>query len=259
MTKKSFYNLFIFSFHLFNFLNSSRLRKISKLLLLFLKFSVNSQKKSRIFISSQISKAFTLLELLIVIIIVWILIWTIGSIFSYKNIDRLNFDTCYVNIYGKLNWFFQEALSQRWVYTGDMYRTPSFYNIVFTGQELDLIYSWLKVKKIFFYWNWEDNINKCYTPTYHTFISGDITKVQIRAGLQVDTSTTEHSPMELYSGNELLPAYKTGVVYFYYCDHPSNTNCLQKYKIVIDPRSYMFKSYFCQKMWTNWKCDVRSQ
>jgi len=209
----------------------------------------------------QISKAFTLLELLIVVLIIGVIMWAVGNMFSYRNVDRLNYDTCYVNVYWKLDKFFQESLSQRGVYTGGIYKTPDFYNIVFdkTNQEIQLNYSGLNTKVILFYWTGEDDVNKCYTPTYHTFISGDITKVQIRAGLQVDTSTTEHSPMELYSGNELLPAYKTGVVYFYYCDHPSNTNCLQKYKIVIDPRSYMFKSYFCQKMWTNWKCDVRSQ
>ena len=209
----------------------------------------------------QISKAFTLLELLIVVLIIGIIVWSIWKIFSYKDVDRMNFDTCYVSVYGKLDKFFQEALSQRWTYTGNTYKVPDFYNIVFdtVNQKIDLNYSGLNTTSILFYWSGIDDINKCYTPTYHTFISWNITKVQIKAWLQVDVSTTEHSSMELYSWNNLLPAYKTWVIYFYYCDHLSNINCLQKYKIIVDPRSYMFKSYFCKKLWSYWKCNVRSE
>ena len=221
----------------------------------------HSSSISKISLNLKISAAFTLLELLLVVFIIGIIVWSIGKIFSYKDVDRMDFDSCYVTVYGKLDKFFQESLSQKWIYTGGIYKTPNFYDIIIdkTNQKIQFLYSGLDTKVISFYGTGKDDINKCYSPTYHTFISWDITRAQIKAGLQVDTSTTEHSPMELYSGNELLPAYKTWVVYFYYCDHLSNINCLQKYKIEIDPRSYMFKSYFCKKLWTGGKCEVRSE
>jgi len=206
-------------------------------------------------------KAFTLLELLVVVIIIGVIVWAVWRLFSYKDADRLNFDTCYITVYWKIDKFFQEAISQQGAYTGGVYKTPDFYNIIFdkTNQQINLVFSGYTTGTIVFHWEGEDTINKCYSPTYHTYFSGDISKIQIKAGLQVDTSTTEHSPMELYEGNSLLPAYKTGVIYFYYCDHPSNVDCLQKYKIEVDPRAYLFKSYFCKTLNSDWTCKVWSE
>ncbi len=206
-------------------------------------------------------KAFTLMELLIVVIIIGIIIAAIWRMFSYKQINRANFDTCYVKIYGKLDKFFQEALSQKGVLTGGKYIAPNYYNVIFdkSNQQIILDYSWVVKKPIKLVGNWVDEINKCYTRTYHTFLSWDISKVKIKAGLQVDNSTTSESPMELYSWTDKLSSSHTGVVYFYYCDHPSNNNCLQKYKLIIDPRSYLFKSYFCLKLGANWTCEKWSE
>jgi len=77
----------------------------------------------------------------------------------------------------------------------------------------------------------------------------------IKPGLQVDNATTSDAAMVLYdsNGNKLL-ANKTGFVDFYFCDTNLNTNCLQKYKIEIDPRVYLFKTYFCVKLDSNKKC-----
>ena len=202
-------------------------------------------------------KAFTLVELMIVLIIIWLIVASgIKDIFSYKNINRLKFDTCYIHIYSKIDNFFQNAVTQKWVYTWSKYESPLFYNILFdkNTQTLAFEYSWLIVNKLYLNGTWMDTKNECYAPWYHTFFSWYVTKIKIKAWLQVDTSLSSVSPVQIYSGDVLLPPYKTGTVYFYYCPNKSNLNCLQKYKITIDPRAYIIKSYFCKTIWANWNC-----
>ena len=203
-------------------------------------------------------KAFTLIELLIVVLIMWIVMAAVGKLFSYKDADRMNFDACYVSVYWKISNFFQQALSQRSVYTGSEYQAPNLYEIIFdkSNQEIKLVYSWVwVVKKIKFSWSWIDDKNRCYTKTYHTYFSWNVSKVIIKPGLQVDNATTSDAAMVLYGPNgNKLPASETGFVDFYYCDTKLNVNCLQKYKIEIDPRVYLFKTYFCVKLGSNKKC-----
>jgi len=208
------------------------------------------------------SKAFTMVEMLVVVLIISMLIILVRGLFSYRNIDRVNFDSCFIKTYSKIDKFFQEALSQKSVYTWGSYKTPDYYNVIFdyTEQKLLLSYSWLKTEGINFVWDGEDDKNKCYTISYHTYISWDISKVKIKAWLQVDTASTSEAPMELYDKNgSLLSASQTGGVSFYYCEWVTNNNCLEKYKIEVDPRSYLFKTYFCLKLKNDWSCEKWSE
>ena len=200
--------------------------------------------------------------MLLVVLIIWIIMWAVWKLFSYKDVDRMDFDACYIWTYWKISNFFQQAISQKWVYTGWKYKTPNYYVLNFdkNNQVVNLVYSGLWVsKQIKFSWTWTDDINKCYTETYHTYFSWNISKVVIKPWLQVDNSTTSDAAMVLYSWNTKKPASETWVVYFYFCDSNLNINCLQKYKIEIDPRSYLFKTAFCVKLWSDKKCQQWSK
>jgi len=211
----------------------------------------------------KFSKAFTLIEILIVVLIIGVISAAIWKFFSYRDVDRMNFDSCYIKTYWSIDSFFQQALSQKWVYTWWDYKVPVYYNLVFDkdNQKLELQYSGLNVvKTIDFFWTGIDDKNKCFSPTFHTFLSWNISKVQIKPWLQVDNSVSSDAAMVLYSWDNKLPSTSTWEVIFSYCTSVSNANCLQKYRLIVDPRTYMFKSYFCVKVdLDNWKCLKWSQ
>jgi len=213
----------------------------------------------------NLKKAFTLLEILIVVIIVWFLMSAIWKLFTYKDIDRLKFDTCYIKIYSSIDKFFQEAITQKWVYTGWTWQSVSWYNISFNPWEnkITLIYSWTWVEKVFILNSliWEDDKNWCYTKTYHTLLSWGQIEVKIKPWLEVDNSSTAESAMMIYSWWVQQPNWSNATILFLYCPNKvSNSWCLEKYKIKINSKSYLFKSYFCKTVDKNdWHCITRSE
>jgi len=209
----------------------------------------------------KIKKAFTILELLIVMSILGILMYYMKWIFSYKNVEQVKFDTCYIHTYSKLNKFMQDAFLQKMVYSWDNLEKVGLYTIKFdtTNQKVDFIYSGneLITESILYSWNWTDNINDCYTKSYHTFLSWNDLKIDINPWLQADINDT---PVKIYTWNSTTPISSSSSwsMYLYYCqwDDP----CLEKYKINIIPSTYLLVSSYCKSVDTNtWKCREWSE
>lgn len=200
-------------------------------------------------------KAFTIIELLIVIIIIWVLMWALKNMFSYKNINTLKYDTCNIHINWNLDNFFQDAILQKSVYTWNKWKKVDNYNIIFdvTNQKINFIYSWAQiwgkiVKTINLNWTWFDKKNNCFNPGYHTKLSGENLKVSIKPWLQVNNNANWDAWIMLYTWSSTSPAHdgSTWGVSLYYCEW-NWWKCFERDKIVIDTKVNLIKKYFCKQ------------
>jgi len=202
----------------------------------------------------KLKKAFTLLELVIVISIIWLILYYVKWIFSYKNVEQVKFDTCYIHTYSKINKFMQDAFLQKMVYSWNDLKDVDLYTIKFdvTNQKIDFVYSWNNVvtDTIAFSWPWTDNENDCYTPSYHALLSWENLKIEIKPWLQSDINDT---PVKIYTWNSTTPiaTNSSGTVYLYYCQWNGNNLCLEKYKINIIPSTYLLVSSYCKSVNTD--------
>lgn len=211
-------------------------------------------------------KAFTLIELLLVVLVLWVLMWAMKNMFSYENVNRLKYDTCYLKTYWFLSNFNQQALLQKSVRTWDVLTWVNQYEIIFDNehQKIEFIYSWASSKKVFNYsWDWTDIENDCYNTTYHTKIWDWNLKVIMQPGFQTTNATGSLSPMQIYSWdnfNTAIPNSWTWEIIFYYCKWTSDAQCSELNKIVVEPKVQMFKTFFCKSLDDNReKCDKWSE
>lgn len=205
-------------------------------------------------------KAFTLLELVIVIWLLWLLIGSLWKVFSYKNVNPIKYDTCYINITWKLDNFLQDAILQRSVYTWYEWKKVDNYTIIFdvNNQKIDFIYSWAWVKEtIHLNWTWEDRQYDCFTTSYHTLLSWDELKIDIKPWLQVDNQAWWDSWMIVYKNWTKLNNGSTWWVNLYYCEW-SWWNCYERNKIIVDSKVQLFKKYFCM-VWDKNPCPKWSE
>jgi len=199
----------------------------------------------------KIKKAFTLIELLIVISIVGMLIYSMRWLFSYKNVERVKFDTCYIHTYSKLGKFMQDAILQKMYFSWTSYKKPLLYEIRFDipNNKLLLSYSWENdkyVESINFSGVDVDNVNDCFTKTYHTKLSWDDLKIDILPWLQADIND---SPVKMYTWDtNLLPVNSSWTVFMYFCQW---NMCLDKYKFTFIPSTYLLITSYCMKRDTN--------
>jgi len=211
-------------------------------------------------------KWLTLVELIIVIIIIWVVSASLKNMFTYKNVTRTKYDTCYLHINSSISNFFQQALLQKQVYTWNAYKSVKDFEVIFdkNNQTISLVYSWPNVEKQFVLkWNFVDHVNDCHNIAYHTYLSGENLKVMINPWLNPDVGSVEWIWMTLYTGsnfNNKLKNWATWAVYLYYCPHVWTVWCLEKNKIEVDTRTALFKSYFCQSLDMNTgKCKKWSE
>jgi len=202
-------------------------------------------------------KAFTLVELLIVMIIIWVLLYSVRWIFSYKNVEQVKFDTCYIHTYWKITKFMQEALLQKMYFFSWSYHKLWKYTINFdvSKQKLIFMYSWSdkKYKEEFLYsWDWLDNIHDCYTKSYVTKFSWSSLKLDINPWLQKKYIWDE--AIKMSSWWTVLPLSTSWNVVFSYCEDRAWKHCKQKYKLSILPSVYVVKSYYCEKINTGGVC-----
>jgi len=201
-------------------------------------------------------KAFTLIELLIVIILIWLLFWFFKNSFSYKNVEEQKFDTCYIHTYSNLTNFMEQALLQKMVYTGNKLTGVNSYVIDFdvNNQKLNLIYSWDTkiVKTIAYSWAYEDE-NGCFTKSYRAKLSGYNLKLKINPGLQADIND---SPVKLYTWNSTNFTTNSWSIDLWYCQW---TDCKQKYRFVFVPSTYLLLTKYCIKLSNNGTCSKWSQ
>ena len=202
-------------------------------------------------------KAFTLIELLLVVSIVWLLIYSIRWFFSYKDVEHMKFDTCYIHTYWKVTNFMQEALLQKMYFYSGEYRKIKLYSINFdvSNQKVDFIYSWDNKKyinSIVYSGEWVDRINDCYTTTYVTKLTWTNLRFDINPGLQ--RKYEWESSVKMFSWWNMLALSSSWNVIFSYCEDKAWKHCKQKYKLSILPWVYVAKSFFCKTIDKDWIC-----
>jgi len=211
-------------------------------------------------------KWFTLMEIVLVLIIIWLISAAIWKMFSFKNTYRFKYDTCYIRTISDIDNFFEKALLQRQVRTWDVYTWVNNYNVIFNTdkQYMALVYSWVWTWKLINYvGSWIDNLNQCYYSPYHTYISWNNMKVVIQWWLSLSQNwNSSKQAMALYTWNNSTP-WKIGSTWeilFYRCDSPWTWDCYEKNKIIVDTKTYLIKNYFCKKLNLNtWKCEIWSK
>jgi len=201
-------------------------------------------------------KAFTLIELLIVIIIIWLLMYSLKWTFSYKNVEKVKFDTCYIHTYSKITNFMQDALLQKMIYTWNNLTGVDLYTIKFdvTNQKLELIYSGsTKITKTLAY-SWVlRSADDCYTKTYHTKLSWNNLKIDIKPGLQADIND---SPVKLFTWSNTNFTTKSWSVDLWYCQW---FDCKQKYRLTFIPSTYLLTTKYCIKLKNDGTCEKWSE
>jgi hypothetical protein len=90
---------------------------------------------------------FTIFEILIVILIIWLLFWAIKQIFTYKQRDFLKANTCVNTIVWDVTNYFYSALTSKWIKTWNIIVYPKRYIIVFSGDDQKVVLS---------YFSWDD-------------------------------------------------------------------------------------------------------
>lgn len=206
-------------------------------------------------------KAFTLLELLLVVVIVWVLMWAMQNMFSYENVNKLKFDTCYLKTHWLLSSFKQEALLQKSVRTWWNLVWSDKYIVLFDSknQKIEFVYSWAWVKKTINYsWSWSDTENDCYNTTYNTRIWNSNLKAVFQAWFQTSNTTDNSSAMQIFSWDNFDTRIQnswTWEIFFYYCKGKwVSAKCSQLYKIIIEPKVQLFKSFSCKSLNSDWRC-----
>ncbi len=195
-------------------------------------------------------KWFTIFEMLLVVVIMWILMAAFKDFFLNKDKNKIYFDTCVSRTYGQINTFLWDAMTQKMVYSGTNYLSPEMYKISFdeNGQRLILSYdfSWSisMVSKIMLFSGSKnrDNLNKCWEWGYFTKIKNTL-EVKIRPGLQQGLIAWKDAGAFSIekSGNAVI----TGDVIFSLCE--GSNNCMEKTKIIFDKRSFNIDKKTCLK------------
>lgn len=199
-------------------------------------------------------KAFTVIEIVIVVLLIWLISSALWAIFSYDNVSSSKFDTCYLRVISQMDKFFQESLLQKLVYDWSNLTGVIQYDIKFNQDEQKIVflYSWANVKKIFqLSWNWYDAKHDCFSAKYKTMISGWNLRVSLRPWLGVDNKIQWNAWMSLYTWNNfnsLVPMWESKDIYFSFCFWSwTSSVCEEKYKLTVDSKVQLFNKYICQK------------
>jgi len=194
-------------------------------------------------------KWFTIFEMLLVVVIMWILMAAFKDFFLSKDKNKIYFDTCVARTYWQLNTFLWDAMTQKTVYSGDTYISPELYQIKFdeTNQKLNFIYdftwgvSWTAKTTLFSWVNSRDLENKCWEGGYFTKIKSTL-DIKIKPGLQQTAKAWEDTAAFLID-DDLSTI--TGEAMFLFCEWPNN--CMERTKIIFDRRTFNIDKKTCLK------------
>lgn len=211
-------------------------------------------------------KWFTIFEMLLVVVIMWILMAAFKDFFLNKDKNKIYFDTCVARTYGQISTFLWDAMTQKMVYTGTDNKSPKRYIMDFddTNQKIDFSYDfsgWVSRigdSMLFSGIKNRDIENKCWEMPYYTKMESDNMKIKIAPGLkQWLQAWGEWSFMVT---NNTDGSTITWEVLFSFCEWPLATDCMPKTKLVFDKRSFNITKKVCLKnAWADESCEEWSK
>jgi hypothetical protein len=205
---------------------------------------------------------FTLIELLIVIILLWVLMVSFSRIFQIKNKDVLYWEACTNNIYWDISNFLYSAISSKALFSWSNKTFPEYYNIEFnlTQNSINFSYStgstWANPQiqnRLQLTWNMPQNYN-CHSNLYNIILSGQQSLlIQIKKWLSED-KTMRSFIINPSSSNYIFTwMIKVLLVYKW-------SNLYKEVWIFdIDTRNQSIKAKTCITINNQWTCWQRSQ
>lgn len=184
-------------------------------------------------------KSFTLFELILVVLIIIILISWINSIFSYKQKDYIDAESCLYYIYNEINDFYIRALTSRWIYSGRLI-FPIYYNININTNNLILsreswTYKLINLDKIYF----------CNKSNYRVYISWSL-NISLYKWLNAPRFQNSY----IINNSDAL-TWKVYLIFSWYWIKK------ELWQILFDKRSQNIFLNICLN-WSWWKCILYS-
>lgn len=202
-------------------------------------------------------KSFTLIEIIVVIVIIWLIASWISTMFKMKEKDNIYSQACLANVYWEVSNYVDNAITWKWIYTWSNWYTPDMYLVSFIPN-LDVVslsyswsasWSWL-YKNFQLNWSWNDAKYKCFWDNYYVDLSWQNYNLSIIKWLNWDINNSSFS---INSWTNF-----TWEIEFMFCQKPNNCKIL--WKIIMDNRSYTIWLNKCLNWWSWWtSCSKWSQ
>lgn len=124
---------------------------------------------------------FTLVEVLVVIVIVWILFQSFLSFWS-RNDRKINATACVNSVYWTFRNFVDESFTWKWIYSGEEIIFPDSYHVERTIWDNKITFKYGTGTSyieniIYFTWNWIDERYRCFSRDYYVYQTWNITKI----------------------------------------------------------------------------------
>jgi len=206
-------------------------------------------------------KGYTLVELVIVMVIIWVLMLAFRNVFQVKNKDSLYGEACINNLYGDVSNYLYSAITSKAITSGTDKIYPTIYYIDFdtaeTGNAIRLAYSTggaiITESYLSLTGTVPSNYN-CKTNSYYMMLSGQFLQVKINKGLTEDVNLRSMS----LSGGGIMPSTFTSDVKFL-LKYPGSTWYKELGRFEVDIRTQSIKSKMCLAINNTWDCNNRNQ
>jgi len=194
-------------------------------------------------------KSFTLIEIIVVIVIIWLIASWISTMFKMKEKDSIYSQACLASVYWELSNYVDNAITWKGIYTWSNWQTPDSYIISLdpSTDKVSLLYSWASswswlYQSFLLNWSWNDSKYKCYWDNYYVDLSWQSYNLSIIKWLNWDINNS--------SFNINSWTIFTWDVDFLFCQKPSNCKIL--WKLHMDNRSYTIWLNKCLNWWSWW-------
>ncbi len=193
----------------------------------------------------SLKKWFTMIEILVVIVILWVLMGTLKNVFKPSNKDTLYGQICINRIYWDINNYLNAWVTSKWIYVDNQALYPKDYTIRFLPEmnsislEYTLDNNSTGIRKTLeLTWNSLPGNYSCKDNSYLLKIQGQTTQVTLKRWLQSETNLPTFQIIREW--NLLF----TGTVAIHLC-LPDQTICRQFSEYAIDARTKHIKNRIC--------------
>lgn len=186
-------------------------------------------------------KAYTLFEMIIMVMIIWILIWIGIDRFSSINADRYYTESCVNEFYGPLSQWVSYASTSK-ILSWEIAPTAYFIQKEGVNSGFSLQYQINNGRPISYQTGLIEHIPYCW--------KGKVSRVQVNFSFDSIRMLPAFYPQggvngfEIFTGTDKTLA--TGAIQIKFCPPKPNTPCSEFWEILFDARTAMVKKRFCK-------------
>lgn len=149
-------------------------------------------------------KAFTLIEMMVVLLIVGILMASLKHIFFPQSRNLMYGQNCANILYGKVNNFINSAITSKWLYTGGILIFPEYYHIDFNILQNEIAFwytiNWITNNhEIFQLSGQEARKEYCQTNEYQIILSWNNQNITITKWLQTKVNNSTFTLLDWWN------------------------------------------------------------